>query len=98
VVPLFPDAAHPFAPMAMILAVIGLLYGGVLAFGQTDFKRLVAYTGVSHLACCSGIFAWDSCGVPRVRETAGANVNENAHSTRRRHKNGTDCRECAVNA
>jgi NADH-quinone oxidoreductase subunit M len=60
VVPLFPNSAHQFAPIAMILAVIGILYGGVLAFGQTDFKRLVAYTSVSHLGfVLLGIFAWN---------------------------------------
>jgi NADH-quinone oxidoreductase subunit M len=60
VVPLFPDAAHHFAPIAMILAVIGILYGGVLAFGQADFKRLVAYTSISHLGfVLLGIFAWN---------------------------------------
>ncbi len=61
VVPLFPGAAHRFAPIAMILAVIGILYGGVLAFGQSDFKRLVAYTSVSHLGfVLLGIFAWNA--------------------------------------
>jgi NADH-quinone oxidoreductase subunit M len=60
VVPLFPGAAHAFAPIAMILAVIGILYGGMLAFGQSDFKRLVAYTSVSHLGfVLLGIFAWN---------------------------------------
>jgi len=60
VVPLFPSAAHQFAPIAMILAVIGILYGGMLAFGQKDFKRLVAYTSVSHLGfVLLGIFAWN---------------------------------------
>lgn len=60
VVPLFPGAAHQFAPVAMILAVIGILYGGVLAFGQSDFKRLVAYTSVSHLGfVLLGVFAWN---------------------------------------
>ncbi len=60
VVPLFPGVAHQFAPIAMILAVIGILYGGVLAFGQSDFKRLVAYTSVSHLGfVLLGIFAWN---------------------------------------
>ena len=49
VAPLFPDAARAFAPVAMVLAVVGILYGAVLAFGQTDLKRLVAYTSVSHL-------------------------------------------------
>lgn len=60
VVPLFPGAAHQFALIAMILAVIGILYGGLLAFGQSDFKRLVAYTSVSHLGfVLLGIFAWN---------------------------------------
>jgi NADH-quinone oxidoreductase subunit M len=60
VVPLFPDAARQFAPIAMVLAVIGILYGGLLAFGQSDFKRLVAYTSVSHLGfVLLGIFAWN---------------------------------------
>jgi NADH-quinone oxidoreductase subunit M len=60
VVPLFPGAAHEFAPIAMILAVIGILYGGLLAFGQSDFKRLVAYTSISHLGfVLLGIFAWN---------------------------------------
>ena len=60
VVPLFPGAAKQFAPIAMILAVIGILYGGLLAFGQSDFKRLVAYTSVSHLGfVLLGIFTWN---------------------------------------
>ncbi len=60
VVPLFPNAAHAFAPVAMTLAVIGIIYGAVLAFGQTDLKRLVAYTSVSHLGfVLLGIFAWN---------------------------------------
>ncbi len=60
VVPLFPDAAARFAPVAMMLAVAGILYGGLLAFGQNDFKRLVAYTSVSHLGfVLLGIFAWN---------------------------------------
>ena len=49
VVPLFSDAARALAPAAMVLGVIGILYGAALAFGQTDLKRLVAYTSVSHL-------------------------------------------------
>ena len=61
VVPLFPDAAHAFAPIAMTLAVVGIIYGAILAFGQTDLKRLVAYTSVSHLGfVLLGIFAWNS--------------------------------------
>ncbi len=57
-VPLFPGAARAFAPVAMVLGVIGILYGAVLAFAQTDLKRLVAYTSVSHLGfVLLGIFA-----------------------------------------
>ena len=60
VMPLFPDAARAFAPVAMILAVIGIVYGAVLAFAQTDLKRLVAYTSISHLGfVLLGIFAWN---------------------------------------
>lgn len=49
VLPLFPDASRNFAPVAIILGVAGILYGAKLAFAQTDFKRLVAYTSVSHM-------------------------------------------------
>ena len=60
VVPLFPEAARAFAPVAMVLGVIGILYGAVLAFAQTDLKRLVAYTSISHLGfVVLGIFAWN---------------------------------------
>ncbi len=59
-IPLFPAAASRLAPAAMALAVAGILYGAVLAFAQTDFKRLVAYTSVSHLGfVLLGIFAWN---------------------------------------
>jgi NADH-quinone oxidoreductase subunit M len=58
VLPLFPDAARAFAPVAMTLGVIGILYGAVLAFAQTDLKRLVAYTSISHLGfVLLGVFA-----------------------------------------
>ena len=60
VLPLFPHAAHAFAPVAMVLGVAGILYGALLAFGQTDLKRLVAYTSVSHLGfVLLGIFVWN---------------------------------------
>ncbi|MBI4964402.1 MAG: NADH-quinone oxidoreductase subunit M [Desulfomonile tiedjei] len=49
VLPFFPESVEAFAPMAMLLAVVGILYGAFLAFAQTDLKRLVAYTSVSHL-------------------------------------------------
>jgi NADH-quinone oxidoreductase subunit M len=49
VIPLFPEASKSFAPVAIILGVAGILYGAKLAFAQNDFKRLVAYTSVSHM-------------------------------------------------
>jgi NADH-quinone oxidoreductase subunit M len=43
----------------MVLGVVGVLYGALLAFGQTDLKRLVAYTSVSHMGFVMlGVFAW----------------------------------------
>lgn len=58
VVPLFPSAAAAFAPIALIVGVVGIHYGAILAFAQTDLKRLVAYTSVSHLGfVLVGIFA-----------------------------------------
>ena len=60
-VPLFPDAALRFAPIAMILGVAGILYGAALAFAQDDLKRLVAYTSISHLGfVLIGVFAWNT--------------------------------------
>ena len=59
-IPLFPQAAFAFAPVAMTLAVIGIIYGAVVAYGQTDLKRLVAFTSVSHMGfVLLGIFAWN---------------------------------------
>jgi NADH-quinone oxidoreductase subunit M len=60
VLPLFPGPARDLAPVALALGVIGILYGAILAFGQTDLKRLVAYTSVSHLGfVLVGIFTWN---------------------------------------
>jgi NADH-quinone oxidoreductase subunit M len=60
VVPLFPDAAHTIAPAAIALGIAGILYGAIQAFGQTDIKRLVAYTSVSHLGfVLLAIFVWN---------------------------------------
>jgi NADH-quinone oxidoreductase subunit M len=70
VVPLFPNAAQAFAPVAMSLGVAGILYGAILALGQTDVKRLVAYTSVSHLGfVLVGIFVWDRLALQGVLMT-----------------------------
>ncbi len=56
--PLFPEASKILAPWLMALGVIGIVYGSLEAFGQTDFKRLVAFTSVSHMGfVLVGIYA-----------------------------------------
>lgn len=47
--PLFPMAVVKFAPIMLVLAVIGIVYGGLVAMVQPDLKRLVAYSSVAHL-------------------------------------------------
>jgi NADH-quinone oxidoreductase subunit M len=49
VLPLFPNASAEFAPIAITLGLIGVFYGAWVAFIQTDIKRLIAYTSVSHM-------------------------------------------------
>jgi len=48
-IPLFPEAMNEFAPIVMGLGVIGILYAAMLACAQTDIKRLVAYSSISHM-------------------------------------------------
>ncbi len=61
--PLFPDAATYFRPLVITLAVIGIIYGAVLAIGQTDVMRLIAYTSISHFGfIILGIFVMTSQG------------------------------------
>jgi NADH-quinone oxidoreductase subunit M len=57
--PLFPDASRFFAPFVLVLAVVGVLYAALLAMGQSDMKRLVSYTSISHFGFIAlGIFAF----------------------------------------
>lgn len=59
-VPLFPEASINFSGIAIALGVAGVIYGAVLAFSQTDFKRLVAYSSVSHMGfVLLGVYAWN---------------------------------------
>ena len=59
--PLFPDASAQFAPIAMSLGAAGVIYGALLAFAQSDFKRLVAYSSVSHMGfVLLGLYAWNN--------------------------------------
>ncbi len=62
-IPLFPKASSYFAPMVLALAVIGIFYGALLAIGQRDMKRLVAYTSLAHFGFIAlGTFALTSQG------------------------------------
>jgi len=57
--PLFPDASRAFAPWILVLAVVGILYAALLAMGQSDMKRLISYTSISHFGFIAlGIFAF----------------------------------------
>jgi NADH-quinone oxidoreductase subunit M len=59
--PLFPNAAEVYAPYLAALAVAGIIYGACVAWVQTDMKKLVAYSSVSHLGyCVLGLVAFTS--------------------------------------
>src|SRR5487761_1848572 len=60
---LFPDGFHYFTPLILVLAVISIIYGAVVAIGQTSMKRLIGYTSISHFGfIVLGIFALTSQG------------------------------------
>ncbi|PKO06479.1 MAG: NADH-quinone oxidoreductase subunit M [Chloroflexi bacterium HGW-Chloroflexi-3] len=62
--PLFPQASVQAAPVVAVLAIIGILYGGAVAFAQKDIKKLVAYSSVAHLGFVMlGIFALNPQGL-----------------------------------
>lgn len=60
---LFPDASMTFRPLVITLAVIGIVFGAVVAIGQTDLMRLISYTSISHFGfIILGIFVMTSQG------------------------------------
>jgi len=60
---LFPDASTYFRPLIVVLAVIGVIYGAIVAIGQTDIMRLIAYTSISHFGfIILGIFVMTTQG------------------------------------
>ena len=60
---LFPAASRYFTPLIIVLSVIGILYGAIVAIGQRDLKRLIAYTSISHFGfIVLGIFVLTSQG------------------------------------
>lgn len=67
VVPIFPEVVTDVAVPAMVLGVAGIVYGAVMAYSQTDLKRLVAFTSVSHMGfVITGIFALNELALQGV--------------------------------
>jgi NADH-quinone oxidoreductase subunit M len=63
-IPLAPAAAVTYAPVVATLAVIGIIYGGLICWVQRDVKKLVAYSSVAHLGfCMMGMFALNEAGL-----------------------------------
>ncbi len=62
--PMFPEASLYFQPMVFALSVIAILYASLVAFRQTDMKKLIAYSSVAHMGFVTlGIFAFNEAGV-----------------------------------
>jgi NADH-quinone oxidoreductase subunit M len=62
--PLFPGAAHTFAPAIIVLSLIAIIYGAIVALVQPDLKKLVAYSSVSHMGFVTlGIFVFNTQGM-----------------------------------
>jgi len=62
--PILPDASKHFVPMIVLLSIIGIVYGALVAMAQRDWKRLVAYSSVSHMAMVMlGMFALNPVGI-----------------------------------
>jgi NADH-quinone oxidoreductase subunit M len=62
--PLFPRASMSFAPFVVLLALVGILYGALVAMVQPDMKKLVAYSSVAHLGfCVLGIFVFNPVAI-----------------------------------
>ncbi len=63
-IPLFPEASKAMAPLMIVLSVIAIIYGAVICLAQTDLKRLIAYSSVSHMGFVTlGIFALNMQGI-----------------------------------
>ena len=63
-VPLAPEAMHSLAPIFIVLAVIGIVYGSIIAIKQTDLKRLIAYSSIAHVGLiAAGVMVWNKAGL-----------------------------------
>ena len=62
--PMFPEASAQFAPFILWLSITAIIYGGYMALAQSDFKKLVAYSSISHMGFVTlGIFVFNSQGI-----------------------------------
>lgn len=62
--PMFPDASELFQPMVFVLSVIAIVYASLVAWRQTDMKKLIAYSSVAHMGFVTlGIFSFTEIGV-----------------------------------
>ncbi len=62
--PLFPDAVAALRPWIWLLAIVGILYGSLVALAQKDMKRLIAYSSLAHMGMIvAGVFAVNAQGV-----------------------------------
>jgi NADH-quinone oxidoreductase subunit M len=62
--PILPEGTRAFVPMMVTLSIIGIVYGALVAMAQRDWKRLVAYSSVSHMAMVMlGMFALNPVGI-----------------------------------
>ena len=62
--PIFPEASEQFAPFILWLSVLAIVYGGYMALAQSDLKKLVAYSSISHMGFVTlGIFVFNSQGI-----------------------------------
>jgi NADH-quinone oxidoreductase subunit M len=62
--PFFPVAMEMYRPLLMTICVIGVIYGSLMAFAQTDIKKLIAYSSVAHMGTCMlGVFSGQLIGV-----------------------------------
>lgn len=67
VLPLFPETTVSIAPSMILLGAIGIIYGAFMAFSQTDLKRLIAYTSVSHMGfVLVGVFSFSNIAMQGV--------------------------------
>lgn len=63
-IPMFPNASHYFAPFVFALSVIAIFYTSLVAFRQTDMKKLIAYSSVAHMGFVTmGLFAMNLTGM-----------------------------------